>query len=45
MSIYKNDLSAQMQSKRFLSSIGNMTNVEKEMNKIDLAAYKKFDNN
>jgi len=28
-----------------MGSIGNMTNVEKELNKLDLCAYKKFDNN
>ena len=42
---YRNDLAAQVQNKKTLNSIGNMTNVEKEINKQDLHAYKKFDNN
>jgi len=45
MQLYRNDLAAQVQNKKTLNSIGNMTNVEKEMNKNDLHAYKVFDNN
>lgn len=41
----REDLSAQMYNKKTMNSIGNMTNVEKELNKQDLLAYKKFDNN
>ena len=42
---YKNDLDNQIQGKRVLRAYGNMTNVEKEMNKDDLVAWKKYDNN
>ena len=45
MQMYRQDLAAQVQNKKFLNSIGNMTNVEKELNRQDLLAYKKFDNN
>lgn len=34
-----------MHNKKVLNAIGNMTNVEKELNRQDLYAYKKFDNN
>ena len=34
-----------MHNKKTLNSIGNMTNVEKDMNRQDLIAYKKFDSN
>ena len=30
---YRNDLAAQVHNKKTLASVGNMTNVEKEMNK------------
>ena len=33
-----------MQSKHYMRGMGNMTNVEKHMNKDDLVAYKNFDN-
>lgn len=42
---YKEELDAQVKSKKIMNSLGNMTNVEKEMNKDDLFAYKKNDTN
>ena len=43
--MYRQDLATQVQNKKCLNSIGNMTNVEKEMNKDDLNAWKKYDDN
>jgi hypothetical protein len=34
-----------MKAKKVLSTYGNMTNVEKQMNKEDLQAWKVYDNN
>ena len=45
MQMYKQDLASQVQNKKYMHSIGNMTNVEKELNKNDLFAYKVHDNN
>lgn len=45
ISQYKQDLDTQIQNKKVLQAYGNMTNVEKEMNKDDLIAWKKYDNN
>ena len=42
---YKQELDQQIQGKKVLRAYGNMTNVEKEMNKDDLLAWKKYDNN
>ena len=42
---YKVDLDAQIKSRSVLKAYGNMTNVEKEINKDDLVAWKKYDNN
>ena len=43
--MYKQDLDAQIRSREALKAYGNMTNVEKEMNKDDLLAWKRYDNN
>ena len=45
MQQYKVDLDSQVNHRKILRSYGNMTNVEKEMNKDDLNAWKKYDNN
>ena len=45
MLVYKQGLDAQIQSRQALKAYGNMTNVEKEMNKDELTAFKNFDNN
>lgn len=42
--MYKELLDQQLNSKHYMKGIGNMTNVEKLMNKDDLIAYKNFDN-
>lgn len=42
---YKNELENQIKSRQALKAYGNMTNVEKELNKDDLVAWKKYDNN
>lgn len=41
--MYKNQLDQQMQEQRAYKAYGNMTNVEKELNKDELVAYKKYD--
>lgn len=43
--MYKNMLDNQIQMNNNLRPYGNMTFVEKRMNKQDLKAWKKFDNN
>lgn len=43
--MYRQMLTSQIQYNNGLKSFGNMTKVEKMMNKDDLRAYKKFDNN
>jgi len=43
--MYRDELSAQVQHKKVISGMGNMTGVEKELNKDDLLAYKKSDTN
>ena len=43
MSNYKNMLDSQLQTKKNLTMFGNMTDVEKKLNKQDLHAYKNFD--
>lgn len=43
--IYKEILDQQRQFNQELQGYGNMTNVEKAMNREDLIAYKHFDNN
>ena len=45
MMMYKKELDVQIQNRQALKAYGNMTSVEKEMNKDELVAYKKFDNN
>lgn len=45
MQQYKSELDSQVNHQKVLRSYGNMTNVEKEMNKEDLNAWKKYDNN
>ena len=42
--MYKKELDAQIHSRQVLKGYGNMTSVEKEMNKDELVAYKNFDN-
>ena len=42
--MYKQDLDAQINVKKQMRGYGNMTGVEKEMNKDELHAYKKYDN-
>ena len=44
MQMYRQDLAAQVHNKKVLGSVGNMTNVEKELNKNELNAYKVYDN-
>ena len=43
MQTYKQDLDGQINQRVQMKAYGNMTNVEKEMNRDDLHAYKKFD--
>ena len=43
--LYKEELDKQITHKKVIRGYGNMTNVEKEMNKDDLLAWKKYDNN
>jgi hypothetical protein len=43
--MYRQMLTSQIQYNNGLKSFGNMTRVEKMMNRDDLKAYKKFDNN
>lgn len=43
--MYRQMLNSQIQYNQGLKAFGNMTHVEKKMNKEDLKAYKKFDNN
>lgn len=43
--MYRQMLSSQIQYNNGLRAFGNMTKVEKQLNKDDLKAYKKFDNN
>lgn len=45
MNHYKDSLDQQIQSRRAMKAYGNMTNVEKEMNKDELIAYKNHDRN
>ena len=45
MASYKSELDRQLQNKQVMRGYGNMTNVEKEMNKDDLNAWKKYDDN
>lgn len=42
--MYKEMLDNQMNSKHYMRGLGNMTQIEKQMNKDDLIAYKNFDN-
>ncbi len=42
---YKDSLDNQIKNRQALKAYGNMTNVEKELNKDDLVAWKKYDNN
>lgn len=44
MQIYKQELDAQVQNRQAMKAYGNMTSVEKEMNKDELVAYKNYDN-
>ena len=41
---YRNSLNEQINVRLGMKAYGNMTNVEKELNKEELNAYKKFDN-
>ena len=45
MNKYKQDLDIQLATKNQLKAYGNMSNVEKNLNRADLNAYKSFDNN
>lgn len=42
--IYKQELDSQIHARQAMKAYGNMTNVEKELNKDELVAYKKYDN-
>ena len=42
--MYKNLLDNQLNYNKELSGYGNMTNVEKKLNRADLTAYKNYDN-
>ena len=43
--LYRELLDTQVQYQRELQGYGNMTEFEKKMNRVDLQAYKNYDNN
>lgn len=45
MKLYKQELDAQIVNRQAMKAYGNMTSVEKEMNKDELTAFKKYDTN